>query len=365
MIGGPRGDRRNSATGLEVGQRPDAAAFLHDDDAVDVRAEERVVDRRIVVGRGMNGQGLRPGFRSARRYEKTLYSYLPMCADVLPDGAGGVNPRSHPLPRMTIEVRDLRVVYDNGVEALRGANLVVRRGEIVALIGRSGAGKSTLLRCLNGLQAITAGTVLIDGKDVSRMTSVELRALRRQIGFVWQEFNVVKRLNVFKNVLTGRLGHRPGLRSLLHLFDRHDREIAFRSLERVNLQGHALQRADRLSGGEKQRVAIARALAQQPRLILADEPVASLDAELAWVVMKDLVAAARDEGVPTLISLHDVPLARTFADRIIGIAGGVTVFDGPPSRLDDKTLTRIYRIEGPPGGLTAPLPEHLHTGVRG
>src|SRR5262245_5913071 len=164
---------------------------------------------------------------------------------------------------MTLEVRDLRVVYGN-VVALRGANLVVQRGEIVVLIGRSGAGKSTLLRCLNGLQRITAGTVLIDGEDVSRMTPAELRALRRQIGFVWQEFNVVQRLSVFKNVLTGRLGHRRDLRSLLHLFDRHDREIALRSLERVNLQGRACQRADRLSGGEKQRVAIARALAQQP-----------------------------------------------------------------------------------------------------
>jgi phosphonate transport system ATP-binding protein len=265
---------------------------------------------------------------------------------------------------MTLEVRDLRVVYPSGVEALRAANLVVERGEIVVLIGRSGAGKSTLLRCLNGLQTVTSGSVLIDGQDVSQMTSQELRALRRDVGFIWQEFNVVKRLSAFKNVLTGRLGHKQGLASLLHVFDREDREIAVRSLERVNLLAHASQRADRLSGGEKQRVAIARALAQRPKMILADEPVASLDVELAWVVMNDLVRVARDEAVPTLISLHDVPLAKAFADRVIGIAGGVTIFDGPPSRLDDAILNQIYRLEGP-GTPSGGLPAYALGSARG
>ena len=244
-----------------------------------------------------------------------------------------------------LEIRDLRVVYPNGVEALRTVNLAVQRGEIVALIGRSGAGKSTLLRCLNGLQPITSGTVIVDGMDVSRMTPSQLVDLRRRIGFIWQEYNVVKRLSAFKNVLTGRLGHNRGVASLFHVFDRVDREIALRSLERVSLLHCAHQRADRLSGGEKQRVAIARALAQQPRVLLADEPVASLDVELSWVVMNDLVRVARDEGVPTLISLHDVPLAKAFADRLVGIARGVTVFDAPPSRLDDEILDRIYRVD--------------------
>jgi phosphonate transport system ATP-binding protein len=246
-----------------------------------------------------------------------------------------------------LEVRHLRVVYPNGVEALRSASLTARRGEIVALIGRSGAGKSTLLRAVNGMQPITSGSVLVDGMDVSRLTPAQLADLRRHIGFVWQEYNVVKRLSAFKNVLTGRLGHRRGFASLVHFFDREDREIALASLERVNLLHCADQRADRLSGGEKQRVGIARALAQQPSMLLADEPVASLDMELSWLVMRDLVRVARDENVPTLISLHDVPLARAFADRLVGIAQGITVFDGPPSALDDRTLNRIYRFDDP------------------
>lgn len=245
-----------------------------------------------------------------------------------------------------IEVRDLRVVYPNGIEALKAASVTVERGEIVALIGRSGAGKSTLLRCLNGLQPFTSGTVLVDGADVSRIARRDLATLRRQVGFVWQEYNLVKRLSAFDNVLTGRLGHVPGLASLVGIVSRADREIALRSLERVRLSHCASQRADRLSGGEKQRVAIARALAQQPKILLADEPVASLDVELRWEVMHDLVQIARAEGVATLISLHDVPLAKAAADRIVGIAGGVTVFDGPPSRLDESALERIYGQEG-------------------
>lgn len=246
-----------------------------------------------------------------------------------------------------LEVRGLRVVYPNGFEALKSVSLSVDDGEIVAIIGRSGAGKSTLLRCVNGLQRITAGAIFLDGIDVAHVDSTALRDLRRKIGFIWQEYNVVERLSVIENVLTGRLGHSEPIRSLFHYFDRRHRAIAVRSLERVNLLHRATQRADRLSGGEKQRVAIARALAQEPRIILADEPVASLDIELSWQVMNDLVAVARDEGVPTLISIHQVDLARAFADRIIGIAQGVVVFDGPPSDLDEHMLDRVYRFDRP------------------
>src|SRR5262249_43369088 len=152
----------------------------------------------------------------------------------------------------------LRVVYPNGVEALRSVSLTVARGEIVVLIGRSGAGKSTLLRCINGLQPISSGTVRVDGNDVARMQGAALAALRRQVGVIWQEHHLVKRLSAFRNVLTGRLGHTHGLASLFYVFSRADRAIALRSLERVNLLYCATQRADRLSGGEKQRVAIAR-----------------------------------------------------------------------------------------------------------
>jgi phosphonate transport system ATP-binding protein len=150
-------------------------------------------------------------------------------------------------------------------------------------------------------------------------------------------------LSVFKNVLTGRLGHSRGVATLFHLFSRRDREIALCSLDRVRLADRATARADRLSGGERQRVAIARALAQEPRVLLADEPVASLDAGLARQVMTDLVRVARDEGVPTLVTLHDVALARTFCDRIVGLSGGTTVFEGRPRQLDDAALGRIYR----------------------
>ena len=195
---------------------------------------------------------------------------------------------------------------------------------------------------------MSAGTVRLDGVDIAQLTAAQRADLRRSIGFIWQEHNLVKRLTAFKNVLTGRLGHRSGVASLLHYFDRHDRQIAVRSLERVNLLHRAGQRADRLSGGEKQRVAIARALAQQPRIILADEPTASLDVELARQVMNDLVRVARDEGVPTVISLHDVAMARACADRVVGLAEGRTVFDGPPSGLDDRTLDRIYRFDQMP-----------------
>jgi phosphonate transport system ATP-binding protein len=247
-----------------------------------------------------------------------------------------------------LEVRDLRVVYPNGVEALASASLVVRPAEIVALIGRSGSGKSTLLRSINGLQPITSGSMRLDGRDVARMNARQLADLRRRIGFIWQEYNVVKRLSVFKNVLTGRLGHARGLASLVHYFGRTERQIALRSLERVDLLHRAGHRADRLSGGEKQRVAIARALAQEPQVLLADEPVASLDVELSWQVMTNFVRVARDEGVPTLVCLHDVSLARAFADRVVGIAAGRTVFDGLPSAIDERVLDRVYRFDRPP-----------------
>src|SRR5262245_11735818 len=246
--------------------------------------------------------------------------------------------------RCVLEIRGLRVVYPNGYEALKSIGLTVHDGEIVAIIGRSGAGKSTLLRCINGLQRATAGSVVLAGRDVAQMTDRELNDLRRGIGFIWQEYNVVERLSVMSNVLSGRLGHHRGPVSLVHHFGRQHREIAVRSLERVNLLHRAEQRADRLSGGEKQRVAIARALAQEPRLLLADEPVASLDVELAWQVMSDFVAIARDEGVPTLISIHAVDLARAFATRLVGIARGTVVFDGRPDELDQRALDQIYRF---------------------
>lgn len=242
-----------------------------------------------------------------------------------------------------IQVHDLRVVFPNGHEALKSVSLDVAAGQFVCIIGRSGAGKSTLLRCLNGLLRPTAGTVVVDGTTVTAASAAARRRLQTRIGFIFQEFNLVERLSVLKNVLSGRLGHRNPLSSSLHWFSRADREIALRSLERVNLAHKAHQRADSLSGGEKQRVAIARALTQEPVAMLADEPVASLDPELAWSVMSDLKRTAAESGIVTLVNIHDVNLARVFADRIVGVAGGTVVFDGPPTTLDEVALARVYQ----------------------
>lgn len=246
-----------------------------------------------------------------------------------------------------LEVRNLRLVYPNGFEALKSVSLTVNAGEIVGIVGRSGAGKSTLLRCINGLEKPTAGDVFLDGKNLTEVSRAELRVLQSRIGFVWQEYNLVDRLSVMNNVLSARLSRTGVLQSLILHYGRADRELAVRSLDRVNMLHRAKQRSDRLSGGEKQRVAIARALAQEPRIILADEPVASLDPELSAQVLADLARVARDEGVPTLINIHAVDLAREFCDRIIGIAQGVVVFDGPVDGLDPAALDRIYRFDRP------------------
>lgn len=246
-----------------------------------------------------------------------------------------------------LEVRDVRMVYGNGHEALRSVSLRADAGEILAIIGRSGAGKSTLLRCINGLQRPTGGTIVLDGAEITAMNEAELRQNRRRIGFIWQEYNLVDRLPVLTNVLSGRLGYVGAWSSIGGYFSRRDREIAVHNLERVNLLEKARQRADSLSGGEKQRVAIARAISQQPAIILADEPVSSLDPELAVQVLSDLSRIAREDRVLTLINIHQVELARAFADRIIGIARGEVVYDGAPDGLDEATLDRIYRFDRP------------------
>jgi phosphonate transport system ATP-binding protein len=244
-----------------------------------------------------------------------------------------------------LQIRDLRVVYPNGHEALRSVSLDAERGEIIAVVGRSGAGKSTLLRCINGIQRPTSGAITLEGQQITGMGDAQLRLMQRRVAFVWQEYNLVDRLPALTNVLTGRLGYGPALQTILGYFDRSHRAVAIRNLERVSMLEKARQRADRLSGGEKQRVAIARAISQEPAILLADEPVASLDPELAWQVMSDLARVAREDGVLTLINIHQVALAREFADRVVGIAQGSVVFNGPPSALDEAALSRIYRFD--------------------
>jgi phosphonate transport system ATP-binding protein len=246
-----------------------------------------------------------------------------------------------------LQVSDVQVVYSNGNEALKSVSLTAQRGEIIAVIGRSGAGKSTLLRCINGLQRPTSGSIILDGENITALSREQLRIVQRRIGFIWQEYNLIDRLPVMTNVLTGRLGYNATLPSMMGFFNRADRSIALKSLEQVNLLHRAKFRADRLSGGEKQRVSIARAIAQEPKILLADEPVASLDPELSLQVMGDLARVAREVGVLTLINIHHVELATQFCDRVIGVAQGVIAYDGLPEGLTPEVLNRIYRHDHP------------------
>jgi phosphonate transport system ATP-binding protein len=242
-----------------------------------------------------------------------------------------------------LEVNGLSKIYPNGYEALKEVSFTVGEGEFICIIGRSGAGKSTLLRCINGLIPATRGSIHIQKTDITRLNEKETLSLRRKIGFIFQEFNLVDRLSVVDNVLTGRLGYINSFSSLLGYFDRTHREKALECLGRVNMLPRASYRSDRLSGGEKQRVAIARAIAQDPLILLADEPVASLDPELSWSVMGDLRKTAKELGVATLVNIHDIETAKQFADRIIGIAQGRILYDGSPALLTDAILQEIYR----------------------
>jgi phosphonate transport system ATP-binding protein len=239
-----------------------------------------------------------------------------------------------------IEVRGLTKRYGE-VVALSEVDLAVAAGELLVVLGPSGAGKSTLLRCINRLIEPSSGEVQVAGERVPE-DRAGLRELRSQVGMIFQDHNLVPRMSVLKNVLTGRLSHMPAWVSVLQLFHPDDIRIALECLQRVELEERAWSRADRLSGGQQQRVGIARALAQQPRAILADEPVASLDPKSARLVLGDLKRAARELSIAVLCNLHQVQYAVEFADRIVGICAGRVVFEGVPGELDDETLARIY-----------------------
>ncbi len=239
-----------------------------------------------------------------------------------------------------IEIAGLVKRY-GAITALDGVDLRVRGGEMLVVLGPSGAGKSTLLRAINRLVPFDAGTVTVEGVTVPA-DGAGLRAVRRRIGMIFQDHNLVPRLTVLKNVLTGRLGSLPLASSLAQVFAQGDIDIALECLERVELRGRAFDRADRLSGGQQQRVGIARALAQQPAVILADEPVASLDPKTARIVLGDLRRAAHELGIAVLCNLHQVPYAREFADRVVGMHAGRIVFEGSRDELDAGVLSRIY-----------------------
>jgi len=241
-----------------------------------------------------------------------------------------------------ISVRNLTKQYPNGPLAMQGVRIDVPRGQFLAVIGLSGAGKSTFLRSLNRLVDPTAGTIHINGQDVTAARGRELRQIRRRIGIVFQQFNLVRRLTVEQNVLTGRLGYLSGWRAAVPLFDAEDREIATRALQRVGLADRAFARADALSGGQQQRVAIARALAQVPEIMLADEPVASLDPETSKVVLGYLRQINREDGITTVVNLHQLDYARDYADRIVGFRAGRIVFDGTPAEVTNDVYDLVY-----------------------
>lgn len=241
-----------------------------------------------------------------------------------------------------LEIRDLVKVYPRGTRAIDGISLDIRRGEFVVLIGLSGSGKSTLLRCINRLVEPTSGQVTFEGEDVTHASSRDLRRIRRRIGMIFQQFNLVKRSSVFANVLAGRLGYRSSWRTIASRPSTEDVALAFQNLERVSILEKAYVRADALSGGQQQRVGIARALMQQPQLMLADEPVASLDPATSHSVLRYLEEINKADGITVICSLHFLSLARRYGTRVIALKDGRVAFDGKPVEIDERRFKEIY-----------------------
>jgi phosphonate transport system ATP-binding protein len=244
-----------------------------------------------------------------------------------------------------LSIQHLTKVYEGGTQALTDVTFDVPDGQFLAVIGLSGSGKSTLLRCINRLIEPTEGTILWNDQDVTRASQEEMRKIRRRIGMVFQHFNLVHRSKVVTNVLAGRLGYINPALSIFNKFPRSDTEMALERLDRVGLRHLAYRRADALSGGQQQRVGIARALMQNPEMILADEPVASLDPVLAHGIMQYLEDINRTDGVTVLCSLHFLDLVHRYADRAIALNEGLVVFDGPPEEIDDAMFKEIYGRE--------------------
>ena len=247
-----------------------------------------------------------------------------------------------------LEIKNLTKVYDDGTVALKEVNFKVEDGEFLVIIGLSGSGKSTLLRCINRLIEPTEGEIIWDGEDITKAEPAELRRFRRKIGMIFQQFNLVKRSNVLTNVLSGRLGYVKPWTSLLYRFPSKDRKMAMEALVRVGIEEQARKRADELSGGQQQRVGIARALMQEPRMILADEPVASLDPVLAHTILGYLEQMNQESKITVLCSLHYLDLVQRYATRVIGLREGQIVYQGSQEdirRMTDEQFKEIYGEE--------------------
>lgn len=242
-----------------------------------------------------------------------------------------------------IEFKNVSKRYPNGFEALKNINLSIEQGEFVAIIGLSGAGKSTLIRTINRMHDISSGSLTVDGTDVMSLHGKSLRSFRRRIGMIFQSFNLITRTTVIKNVLTAFVPDLPWWRAAFGIFTKEEKMKALESLDKVGILDKAFMRADQLSGGQQQRVALARTLAQNPQIILADEPVAALDPVTAKQVMDDFRRINRDMNITVLINIHHVELALQYADRVVGIRAGEIVYDGPVDKVDQAVLDSIYQ----------------------
>ena len=244
-----------------------------------------------------------------------------------------------------LKIIDLVKQYPNGFKALHGISLTVSEPQVVAVIGSSGAGKSTLIRCINRLIEPTSGTINLAGTEITTLNRSDLRKARRRMGMIFQEYNLVERLTVMENVLSGRLGYVSFWQAYRRKYPPEDIQAAFELLERVGLEDRQDTRADAISGGQRQRVGIARALMQKPDLLLVDEPTASLDPKTSRQIMRLICELAHERGTPALVNIHDVALAQNTADRIVGLREGRLVFDGSPDELGHDVLTEIYGEE--------------------
>ena len=241
-----------------------------------------------------------------------------------------------------IKFENVSVTYPGGVEALKNLNLEIKDGDFIIIVGLSGAGKSTLLRTVNNLVKPSTGSVYLENKNVTSAKKRELKQIRSQIGMIFQTFNLVNRSTVLKNVLTGRLSNISTIRSILGLWPKDQKEMAFEALNQVEILEKAYVRASNLSGGQQQRVGIARALSQKPKVMLADEPVASLDPITSRVVMSYLKKVNTELGITTIVNLHFLDLAKEFGDRLIGLRDGKLVFDGNVNDVSDEDFENIY-----------------------
>lgn len=241
-----------------------------------------------------------------------------------------------------IKFQGVHKEYDNGFVALKDIDLTIEQGEFVAVIGLSGAGKSTLIRCINRMHDISSGSLMVDDVDVSKLRGKEIRNLRRRIGMIFQSFNLVSRISSLKNVLVSFVPEMPFWRKIFGLYTKEQKIKALEALDRMNILDKAFIRVDQLSGGQQQRVALARTLAQKPSIILADEPVASLDPVTATQVMKDFQKINEELNMTIIINIHHVDLALEYATRVVGIRSGEIVYDGPSSEVTEEILEHIY-----------------------